>query len=251
MLSFIIQGWFNEHCEKADGGHGSCEIETSDDPPEIESCWIKLFRPFVGSHCRFFHMAALAAPVVALPPEDGVALARQPILVPPPPRKGEVVLARVPVLVLPPKCEVAPHPTPSLQIWEPEIVLDSDDYSMPDRCVPPILEPSRFTTCKSRPCPPPLTLAPLKQWGDGSYVLTVHCLDPMSLAATWERLEKNKRKSWLMMDGDDSGILEDGDVGHPDQVIESEWGEIEVEEEEEEVEVEVEVASEEEGEQED
>ena len=139
------------------------------------------------SHCCFFHMAA---PMVIAPPPKREAAAEPvgPVVVPPP-HKCEVVHRC--------ECEVASP----LKIWKPEMLLDPANYSMPDRCVPDILNPSRWTESKSKPCPPPMSLVPSKQWGDGSYVLAVRCLDPLSMT-TWERLEKNKRKSWLMMDED-------------------------------------------------
>ena len=116
-----------------------------------------------------------------------------------PPRKGVVVA---------PKSSAA-GPT-RFKIFVPEMLLNPSDYDQPDRCVPEMVVPHRFATSKSRPLPPPLSVVPSKQWGDGSYVLTVRSVDPLSVQ-TWERLQQNKRKSW-MMDADDSnssGLFED------------------------------------------
>ena len=152
-----------------------------------------------------------------------------PMVIAPPPKREAAAEPVGPVVVPPPhKCEVAHRceceVASPLKIWKPEMLLDPANYSMPDRCVPDILNPSRWTESKSKPCPPPMSLVPSKQWGDGSYVLAVRCLDPLSMT-TWERLEKNKRKSWLMMDEDQD---------YQDPVIEEEMEEVEVEVEDEE-----------------
>ena len=182
----------------------------------------------------FCHMAAavaIALPVV-VPPREFEAVPK-PVVVPP--RICEA--APKPLVVPPRKCEAAPEPVvvpeeapcevevevaSPVKVWKPDILLDPANYTSPDRCVPELFQPSRWTESKSKPLPPPMSLVPGQQWGDGSYVLSFRCLDEMSLT-TWQRLQQNKRKSWLMLE-------EDPDH---DPTIEEEMEEIEVEVEEE------------------